>query len=97
MGKNETMLTKENMVSSTPHPLLLQEGAEKFSVLAKKGGGVLALFEFLVGEWVKIGWDFFRKGGRGWGFSESNFQQLIKDLIIITWFTFLQFLNVSNL
>ena len=50
MGKNETMLTKENMVSSTPHLLLLQEGAEKFSVLAKKGGGVLALFEFLVGE-----------------------------------------------
>ena len=50
-------------------------GAEKFSMLAlAKRGDVY--FEFLEDEWIQKG-EWILLGG-AWGFSESNFQLLIK-------------------
>ena len=52
---------------------LSAEGPEQFSMLAKRGD-----IHFFRGGMSKKGVvDFFRGGG-GWGFSESNFQLLIK-------------------
>ena len=56
-------------------PFCRGEGSKIFSILAKTGG--LAVSDFLGrGQWVKMGEWIFSEGG--WGFSESNFQLLIK-------------------
>ena len=59
---------------SSPPPFCRGGGGWKFCNVGKKGG--TCTFWIFRGEGVKGGTDFFR--GKDWGFSESNFQLLIK-------------------
>ena len=60
-------------------PSFLQQGGG-WKIVGKKGGGACTFQIFRGGISKKGGVDFFRGG---WGFSESNFQLLMKYQIII--------------